>query len=64
MYGNHTSKGHQTDDDIPWDEYHDDDEDPRLIPNVEDIVDATGKLIAAARVQSEYDTITNSEVPL
>ena len=33
------------DDDIPWEEYHDDDEDPQLIPDVEDAVDATGKLI-------------------
>ena len=33
------------DDGIPWEEYHDDDEDPQLIPDVEDIVDATGKLI-------------------
>ncbi len=32
------------DDDIPWEEYHDVDEDPQLIPDVEDAVDATGKL--------------------
>ena len=30
------------DDDIPWGEYHDNDEDPQLIPDVEDAVGATG----------------------
>ena len=33
------------DDDIPWEEYHDDGEDPRLTPDVEDVVDSTGKLL-------------------
>ena len=49
----------KSDDDIPWEEYHDENEDPRLIPDVEDIVDATGKLL---RQQPEYDRIIKSEV--
>ena len=28
--------------DEPWEEYHDNEENPRLIPDVEDVVDATG----------------------
>lgn len=51
----------KTDDDDPWEEYHDDDEDPRLLPDVEDVVDATGKLLCQ---QPEYDKVINSEVLL
>ena len=50
----------KTDDD-PWEEYHDEDEDPRQIPDVEDIVDAKGQLICQ---QPAYDKLINAEVLL
>ena len=36
----------------PWKEYHDDDESPRKIPEIEDTADATGRLICQ---QPAYD---------
>ena len=43
------------------DEYEDDDEDKRVIPDVEDTVDATGKLL---NQHPAYDRIINAEVAL
>ena len=48
-------------DDDPWEVYHDDDELPRHIPDVEDVVDATGKVLCQ---QPAYDKIINAEVLL
>ena len=45
----------------PWEEYSDDDELPRQIPDIEDTVDATGKLICQ---QPAYDRLINAEVHL
>ena len=45
----------------PWEEYSDDDELPRQIPDIEDTVDATGKLICQ---QPAYDKLINAEVHL
>ena len=44
-----------------FDEYEDDDEDKRVIPDVEDTVDATGKLL---NQHPAYDRIINAEVAL
>lgn len=48
-----------TDDD--FEEYRDDDEDARIIPDIEDAVDATGRLL---NQQPAYDKLINSEVQL
>ena len=48
-------------DEDTWEEYHDDDESPRLIPEIEDIVDANGRLLCQ---QPAYDKIINTEVLL
>ena len=48
-------------DEDSWEEYHDDDESPRLIPEIEDIVDANGRLLCQ---QPAYDKIINAEVLL
>ena len=45
----------------PWEEYSYDDESPRQIPDIEDTVDATGKLICQ---QPAYDKLINAEVHL
>jgi hypothetical protein len=47
--------------DKTWDEYHDDDGSPRQIPEVEDIVDANGRLLCQ---QPVYDKIIHAEVLL
>ena len=44
-----------------FDEYEDDDEDKRVVPDVEDTVDATGKLL---NQHPAYDRIINAEVAL
>ena len=44
-----------------FDEYEDDDEDKRVVPDVEDTVDATGKLL---NQRPAYDRIINTEVAL
>ena len=44
-----------------WEEYYDDDESPRLIPEIEDIVDANGRFLCQ---QPAYDKIINAEVLL
>jgi hypothetical protein len=44
-----------------YDEYHDEDEDARVIPDIEDTVDANGKLLNQHRA---YDQIINAEVSL
>ena len=49
-----------TDDEI-WEEYYDDDEDPRHIPAVEDVVGATGQLICQ---HPPYDKLINTKVLL
>ena len=51
----------KTEDEDPWEAYHDDEEDPQLIPEIEDVVDATGQLLCQ---QPVYDKIINSEVLL
>ena len=51
----------KTEDEDPWKAYYDDKEDPRLIPEIEDVVDATGQLLCQ---QPVYDKIINSEVLL
>ena len=48
-------------DNEPWKEYHDNDESPWQIPEIEDTVDATGRIICK---QPEYDKIINSEILL
>ena len=50
-----------TDETEPWEEYHDDDELPRHIPDIEDVVDSKGKLLCE---QPAYDRIINAEVLL
>lgn len=47
--------------DNEFDEYEDDDESPRVVPEIEDMVDADGKLM---NQQPAYDTIINAEVQL
>ena len=44
-----------------YEEYEDDDEAPRFIPEIEDVVDANGRLL---NQQPAYDTIINAEVRL
>jgi hypothetical protein len=44
-----------------WDYYEDDDEAPRTVPDIEDIVDSKGKLL---NQQLAYDRLINSEVQL
>ena len=44
-----------------WQEYHDDEELPKHIPDVEDVVNATGKLLCQ---KPAYDKIINAEVLL
>ncbi len=48
-------------DDIEFEEYEDEDEPKRVIPDIEDTVDATGKLL---NQQPAYDKILHSEVSL
>ena len=50
-----------TDTEDPYDEYEDDDEDARVLPDIEDTVDAKGKLL---NQMPAYDQILNSEVSL
>ena len=47
--------------DNTWDEYHDQDEPARCIPEIEDVVDIEGKLLCQ---QPAYDRIINAEVLL
>ena len=47
--------------DTMWEEYEDCDESPRIIPEIEDIVDSTGKII---NQQPAYDNILNKEVQM
>ena len=49
-----------TDDEI-WKEYEDEDESPRTLPDIEDAVDANGRLI---NQQPAYDRLLNAEVQL
>ena len=49
------------DDELVFDVYEDDDENKRVIPEVEDMVDATGKLL---NQHPAYDRIINAEVAL
>ena len=44
-----------------WEEHEDDDEDARKIPDIEDTVDATGRLL---NQQPAYDKLLNAEVRL
>ena len=46
---------------LVFDEYKDDDESKQVVPDVEDTVDATGKLL---NQQPAYDRIINTEVAL
>ena len=48
-------------DDKEWSEYEDDEEEPRMVPETEDVMDATGKQLNQNRA---YDRIINSEVAL
>lgn len=48
-------------DDDPWEVYVDDDELPRHTPEIEDVVDASGKVLCQ---QPAYDKIINAEVLL
>ena len=48
-------------DEDPWEVYYDEEELPRDIPDVEDVVDATGKVLCQ---QPAYDKIINAEVLL
>lgn len=52
-------KPHSSEEDKAFDEYEDPDEDARIIPDIEDTVDSTGKLI---NQQPAYDAILNAEV--
>jgi hypothetical protein len=45
--------------DTMWEEYKDGDESPRVIPEIEDIVDSTGKVI---NQQPAYDNMLNTDV--
>ena len=47
--------------DTMWEEYEDGDESPRVIPETEDIVDSTGKVI---NQQPAYDKMLNNEVQM
>ena len=47
--------------DTMWEEYEDGDESPRVIPEIEDIVDSTGKII---NQQPAYDNMLNKEVQM
>ena len=47
--------------DDPWEEYQDEDESPRQIPDIEETVDANGRLIGQ---QPAYDKLINAEVLL
>lgn len=51
----------KTDPGIDYEEYEDDDEEARFIPDIEDTVDATGRLLNQNPV---YDTLINAEVML
>ena len=44
-----------------FDEYHDDDEEPRTIPDVEDDIDFSGRLL---NQQPAYDKLINAEIQL
>ncbi len=48
-------------DEESWNEYHDQNEPPRCIPEIEDVVDINGKLLCK---QPAYDKIINAEVLL
>ena len=50
-----------TDDDDNWEEYEDSDEPARIVPDVEDAVDANGRLL---NQQPAYDRLINAEVQL
>ena len=50
-----------SDTDDEFEEYRDEDEEPRIIPDIEDAVDANGRLL---NQQPAYDKIINSEVQL
>jgi hypothetical protein len=60
-WGTSTSAPLEATTDDEFEEYRDDDEDPRIIPDVEDTVDADGRLL---NQQPMYDRIINAEVQL